>query len=111
MRENAGGFTDDEDRTVLNETSKSLPVRRFQMFKGTVVLTDGDEGRDDGDGQRRDEQVDGSRQEGHLPGAGVSQADHISVSVMHLNMSLNTCPRRERAAHLRDRERQMLRSH
>lgn len=79
--------------TVLNETTKPLLVRRFLMFKGIVVLTDGDDGCDDGDGQRRDEQVDGSRQEGHLPGAGVSQADHISVGVMHLHMSLNTRPR------------------
>ncbi len=59
----------------------------------SVSLTDGDDGRDDGHGQRSDEQIHGSRQEGDFPGAGVSQTDHISVSMMHLHVSLNAGPR------------------
>lgn len=52
-------------------------------------LTECNKWSDDGHGQGSDEQVDGARQEGDLPNAGVTQSDDVSVGVMHLNVALN----------------------
>lgn len=57
-------------------------------------------GRDDGDGQGRHEQVDHPGQEGDLPGAGVSEADDVSVGVMQFNVGVDADPGREGPAYL-----------
>lgn len=63
------------------------------LFGALVVLTDRNKWRDDGHSQGGYEQVDGPRQEGDLPHAGVTQSNDISVSVMHLDVALYAGPR------------------
>lgn len=62
---------------------------RAEMFEQTHKPTEGNERSDDRHGQGSDEQVDGARQEGDLPHAGVSQPDDVGVSVVHLDVALN----------------------
>lgn len=64
-------------------------------------LTECNERRDDGHRQGGHEQVDGAGQAGDLPHAGVAQPDHVGVSVVHLDVTLNADARREGAADLR----------
>lgn len=65
-------------------------------------LTECNERSDDGHSQGSYEQVDGARQEGNLPHAGVAQSDDVSVGVMHLDVALNAGTGRERATDLRN---------
>lgn len=58
-------------------------------FGPVLPLTKCNKWSDDRHGQRSYEQVDGARQEGDLPYAGVTQVNDISMSMMHLNMSMN----------------------
>lgn len=64
-------------------------------------LTEGNERGDDRHGQGSYEQVDGARQEGELPHAGVSQSNDVRVGVVHLNVAMDAGSRREGAADLR----------
>lgn len=52
-------------------------------------LTECNQRSDDRHGQGGDEQVDGARQEGDLPHAGVPQSDDVRVGVVHLDVALN----------------------
>lgn len=79
----------------------SKPVNRLASLAPVAPLTECNKWSDDRHGQGSYEQVDGARQEGDLPHAGVSQSNDVSVSVVHLNVALNAGSRRERAADLR----------
>lgn len=68
-------------------------------------LTECDQRSDDGHGQRRHEKVDGTRQEGHLPHTGVTQADDVGVGVVHLDVAMDASLGREGAADLSRRTR------
>lgn len=75
-----------------------------QELAPVAPLTESDEGGDDRHGQGGHEQVDGARQEGGLPHAGVPQSNDVGVGVVHLNVAVDADPRREGAADLRGRK-------
>lgn len=67
----------------------SEPINPPLSFGPVAPLTECNEWSDDGHGQGSYEQVDGARQEGDLPHAGVAQSDDVGVSVMHLDVAVN----------------------
>lgn len=58
--------------------------------QNSTRLTEGDQWGDDGHRQGGHEQVEAARQTGDLPDAGISQSEDVGVSVVHLDVAVDS---------------------
>lgn len=87
-------------RQTQNSERNSLLCAAVVVQHLGPLLTECNQRSDDRHGQRSHEKVDGAGQEGDLPHTGVTQADDIGVSVVHLDVALDASLGREGTADL-----------